>query len=279
MLCDVGANRRSQPRWRHSVLSPEKVMSYANDSPSAETIDLIEEFGGDMERNSRGDVVFLNLFLSDVTDDALLRIGRYDTLETLTLPPQITDAGISHLAGLSRLKQLYINATRISDTGLKIVGDLRNLRDLFLSHTPITDAGLAHLVALTGLEKLYLNGTQITDDGLAHVAKLSNLKMLVLSSDVAITDAGVAHLAALQNLEQLYLPEGITDDGIQYLSRMTHLRQLDLEDTHISDAGLHHLSGLHNLTKIYLWGTRVTAAGVANLRRVLPAAKIESPVG
>jgi hypothetical protein len=61
--------------------------------------------------------------------------------------PRPTDAGIRHLRGLTRLK------------------------DLDLSGTDITDAGLAHLKGLTSLANLNLAGTLVTVEGVEQLKK------------------------------------------------------------------------------------------------------------
>ena len=68
-------------------------------------------------------------------------------LETLSLVnTQITDAGLQHLKGLTKLRELRL-------------------------YTQITDAGLEHLEGLTNLESLFLGGTHLTDEGVKQLGK------------------------------------------------------------------------------------------------------------
>jgi hypothetical protein len=60
----------------------------------------------------------------------------------------MTDAGLTHLAGLTQLTSLYLQSTQV------------------------TDAGLTHLAGLTQLNSLYLNGTQVTDAGVKRIEKV-----------------------------------------------------------------------------------------------------------
>ena len=80
--------------------------------------------------------------------------------------PQITDAGLVCLKGLTRLERLNLWHT-----------------------TQITDAGLVHLKGLTKLEHLILD-SQGTDIGLENLKGLTNLKVLLLCN-YRITDAGL----------------------------------------------------------------------------------------
>ena len=63
------------------------------------------------------------------------------------MKPQVTDAGLVHLKGLTTLERLR------------------------LACTEVTDAGLVHLTGLTKLESLNLRDTQITGAGVADLKK------------------------------------------------------------------------------------------------------------
>ena len=61
--------------------------------------------------------------------------------------PEVTDASLAHLAGLTALERLYLYGN------------------------PITGPGLAHLTGLTALKELSLYNTQVTDAGVAELRK------------------------------------------------------------------------------------------------------------
>jgi hypothetical protein len=46
--------------------------------------------------------------------------------------------------------------------------------------------------------------------------------------------------------------------------------------TGVSDKGLKHLAGAKQLQQLVLYGNRVTATGVAELKKVLPRLQIDS---
>ena len=60
---------------------------------------------------------------------------------------------------MSQLERLVLNGTRITDAGLKHVGGLTRLYRLNLGLTDITGAGLAHLAELANLKELDLPHT------------------------------------------------------------------------------------------------------------------------
>ncbi|MCI0335507.1 MAG: hypothetical protein L0228_20055 [Planctomycetes bacterium] len=74
------------------------------DLPKLESLSLIEEGGGMV-----------------ITDAGLQHVGRMEQLRCLWLlnMPQITDAGLAHLHGLTRLKRIMIRRTGVTGEGLK----------------------------------------------------------------------------------------------------------------------------------------------------------------
>ncbi len=92
---------------------------------------------------------------------------------------------------------------------------------------------------------------EASDATLSQIGTLTSIKELVLSG-AAVTDPGLAHLKGLTELEKLWLDN----------------------NTRLTDAGLVHLNGLTNLKMLSLRNTRVTVAGVAELRRALPQLRI-----
>jgi hypothetical protein len=57
----------------------------------------------------------------------------------------------------------------------------------------------------------------------------------------------------------------IEDDDLRFLSGMTHLALLDLENTAVTDAGMAHLRGLTGLRTLLLSGTAVSDRGLAHV--------------
>ena len=84
---------------------------------------------------------------------------------------KVTDAGLEHLRGLTKLRTLYLSEIQVTDVGLQHLESLTGLCSLFLSSTMITDAGLEHLEGLTEMTLLDLSNTRITDEGLAELKK------------------------------------------------------------------------------------------------------------
>ncbi len=181
---------------------------------------LENQFGIDYFSN----VVYVD-FRDGSSDAKLALVARLYRIEELLFDPRIynqrnsslTDSGLAHLEGHTRLKELDL-------------GD-----------TDITDGGLVHLRGLTGLQKLDLSATNITDAGLVYVGRLIALRELDLS-DTEISDAGVAHLEGLTGLEHLNLEStGISNTGVLGLKRLAKLQSLDVYRTKVDDFGAQEL--------------------------------------
>jgi internalin A len=198
------------------------------------------------------------------SDEILLHVGCLDRLTFLDLSGRsedsrgyvhdtgssVSDVGLVHLKGLTRLEHLILCNTRVSAAGLAQLNGLANLRDLSLGHTPIGDSDLSTLEGMTGLSELELVGTKVTDAGLSRLMKLTNLRVLMIA-DTRVGDAGLKHLKGLTSHNTIWL-----------------------YDTGVSDAGLMHLKGLTGLRELYVGRTNVSDAGRAELRNASPKLKI-----
>ena len=161
----------------------------------------------------------------------------------------LTDAGLVHLKGLSKLKQLQLVGTRVTDAGLVHLKELANLQHLTLlpaiSEPRFTDAGMVHLEGLINLRELNLSQGRFTDAGLVHLEGLTKLEILSLRG-TKVTDAGLVHL------------EGLTD-----------LRILYLENTKVSAAGIRKLR--QALPKCNVLGEKISETPTISLSQKLLA--------
>lgn len=126
-------------------------------------------------------------------------LGDVTTVE-LGGNPGITDAGLIHLAGLEKLRTLYLYRTEVKGPGLQHLP--RNLEGLSLQFAPAVDEGLIHLKSLPKLRWLNLSNTKIADDGLRHLSAVPSLEELYLQN-TDITDQGLEHLKGSKGLNSL----------------------------------------------------------------------------
>jgi hypothetical protein len=81
----------------------------------------------------------------------------------------VDNSTLARVAKRGSLTRLYLRGTRITDDGLKHLTGLTKLEKLDLVETGITDAGLVHLRGLSSLKKLYLTETRVTKDGVRNL--------------------------------------------------------------------------------------------------------------
>ena len=162
----------------------------------------------------------LDLSHSNITDKDLgLVIKKYQgRLNSLNLSkcPNITNAGLKHIATLQNLTSLNLVGCRL-----------------------ITDAGLTHIATLKNLTSLNLGWCKrITDAGLTHIATLKNLTSLYLAWCRQITDAGIKKL---QDLKQFNYEKKVFD----------YLNERDLLGDGIDSIKETQLKDLHKLIANY----------------------------
>lgn len=193
-------------------------------------------------------VILTELMVSSkrITDHALSHIANMKLLTVLILNGciQLTTAGIDHLNGLMRLRELGLAKTQIDDISLPKISKFSNLIEIDLSGTKISDKGMLHLWNMKNLQSINLSSTSITYQGLHALMKLPSLESL------ALADTEVGNCA------------------LEILGDLTTLKRLDVSYTDVSDPGLAHLQSLTSLEVIDLSGTQVTLTGLAHLRQV-----------
>jgi hypothetical protein len=91
------------------------------------------------------------------------------TMISLMSVPEVRDADLTHLKGLTELQRLWLKDTKVSDGGLVHLKRLTALQDLDLSNTQVSDVGLKHLKGMSSLKRLSLLNTQVSDVGVAEL--------------------------------------------------------------------------------------------------------------
>jgi formylglycine-generating enzyme required for sulfatase activity/serine/threonine protein kinase/Leucine-rich repeat (LRR) protein len=225
-------------------------------------------------------LVRIDLHNTTVTDAGLAHLNGLTNLRELVLfyCPEVNDACVAHLKDLTNLRWLDLNGTRVTDAGLVHLKGLQNLTFLALHSTRISGTGFVNLKGLTKLETFFLPGSQVDDKGLAHLEGLSNLRTLGLEG-TRVTDAGLVHLKGLTKLTWIALSgPSVSDAGLVHLQQLPNLTGLDLRGAQVSDVWLKQLHGLSKLRNLYLHDTKVTAEGIAALKKALPECRVHRDV-
>ncbi|MFO0881419.1 MAG: protein kinase [Gemmataceae bacterium] len=216
-----------------------------------------------------------------ITDLGLSHLRGLTRLECLriSLAPNVTDAGLEHLAPLTALRMLDLDGCpAVSDAGLTHLAGLRQLTSLTLKGCRVTDKGLAHLSGLAQLSKLEVKDCPVQGTGLQHLTELSSLQDLTLQA-CPLTEGGLAPLRRLRRLRRLYFYEcsTLTETAMGHVGAVSTVEWLkfwccpQVTDAHL--AALVREGALQALTNLDLTGCeQVTDAGMAHLRQ-LPALK------
>lgn len=185
----------------------------------------------------------LNLRGTGVTGAGIKHLANLRQLERLVLHErtQITDKNAAALRRLTNLSEIRAEF-QLTDAGLRHLRGLTRLKELNLLNSSITDEGLTSMKGMRGLEKLYLTsynpGAAITDVGIQNLRGLINLRWLVLNCPDVTGDV-VGDLSNLVNLEGLGL-QGIDigDEQLEYVLKFKKLKHLDLKRTRVTSEGI-----------------------------------------
>jgi hypothetical protein len=184
----------------------------------------------------------------------------------------LSDRGLMQLMNLQRLDVAKLdNCHSITGRGLLAFCHSHQLHTLSLSNCRrLTDEALINISHLISLQALSLGGCRcITDRSLAAIADLYKLQRLDLSQCDLITDRGLQQLEHLTLIEELSLGwcRQVTDIGIDMLTqhhgRDENLHVLRLARCPITDVGVDHLSRLVALEELDLNGcANITSSAV-----------------
>jgi hypothetical protein len=150
----------------------------------------------------------LEIHNTGLDNDGLAAIQGMAKLKRLSLSinPNVRDAGLEHLAGLKSLEELDLSDTGVRGTGLSWLKGLKNLKKLNLSGNKFGDAQIRYVTVFSTLEELDLSATLVTSDSLGQLSVLTRLKLLDVSS-ITGTQAGAEELKkSLPNLK-IILPQ------------------------------------------------------------------------
>ena len=108
----------------------------------------------------------------------LIGVDYFGHITEVNLYEVGTDAKVAAVARLEHVERLFLFRTTVSDAGLVHLKGLSRLSFLHLANTHVTDAGLANLKQLTNLKHLDISGTRVTGAGVKKLQQsLPSLKI------------------------------------------------------------------------------------------------------
>jgi hypothetical protein len=104
----------------------------------------------------------------------------------------VTDADLAHLRNLPRLRDCYlrIENSQVTDKGLSHLAGIEALQVLILDDTRVSDAGIRHLSNSNGLLSILLDRTHVTDKAMATLAGLTTHPFQAVISGGAVPTGG-----------------------------------------------------------------------------------------
>lgn len=203
---------------------------------------------------------------SRIQDQDLRWIGESAGLIRLSLnSTDISDAGLTSLRNLSRLKELDVRGTDIDGTGLKELAACP-LKRLSIGEHRSSAQDWSTLPRLEQLEELVLTGISFVQIEESVSQAMPWLRHL--SCDTA-TDADMEEIGRWKQVRELDLSESdVTDAALDRLRVLAELEALGLGYTRISGAGLGDLAANRKLQRLDLAGTGFSEVGLQNLSRL-----------
>ena len=245
----------------------------------------------------------LNIISTKFNDDWMPPLAKLTNLKVLrfTNNGKLTDAGMAHLAGLTKLENFsfvgtqmtgksyarfegFTKLTRVShrgslidDEGLRQLCDhLPNLESLSLAHAKFTDVGAPHLAKLTKLKGLEVGAAKATPQALKHIAKLP-LEYLQLGEGFE-SGACFPLIKDIATLRRLTLtnPQALTDADLQALAGLTQLTHLEIGKMPLPDERIPALKPFAFLKTMRIVPAKApfTPEQQAKIKAVLPQTQI-----
>jgi beta-lactamase regulating signal transducer with metallopeptidase domain/Leucine-rich repeat (LRR) protein len=179
----------------------------------------------------------LNIARTEIDDSGLACLQQFPNLEILHLGngKKITDAGLVHLVGLRKLRELTFVGVKLTQAGSVHLAKLTNLEKLvglgryYFSEATFDNEALRRLKNLSKLKHLDLGYTKVNDEGMETLKNFPNLRFLSISRS-QITGAGLSNLKHLTDLEELHLggPQQYNDQAIENLKIFPKLKRVFL---------------------------------------------------
>jgi hypothetical protein len=157
------------------LLGASLLLTQASAAQPTDAVSRIEALGGTVRLLTSAsntfevDFQFSGAALKDEHLPGLLSIEHIAVLRLKN--SGITDACLSHVAKLTKLKRLDLSGTAITDTGLKHLTTLKELETLNLFGTAVTDTGLDAVKDCPSLKQLFVWKTKVSADGIARLQK------------------------------------------------------------------------------------------------------------
>lgn len=192
-----------------------------------------------------------------LTDESMQQLARLKTLETFASGDIVAgDAGFVALAHCTKLRDLRAwNCLNLTGSGVSALAALPGLVNLYLGGPHLDDDSLKSLPEFASLREFSTgNHNAFTDEAFAHIARIPNLERLTNMYCNATGDRATEHVAAALKLKQYGIwHTQITDRSLELLGAMPALEDVLLWCCpYVTDSGLAAVAKLPGLRKVDL---------------------------
>jgi hypothetical protein len=176
----------------------------------------------------------------------------------------------------------------------KIKPYLKDLERVVEEEEPLPEVGPPDQAAINALKKkgvlvlplavdnnyLEVNFISARDIKEEDMRQLVKLKAQVIELDAGFpstSDSSIKYISQLTKLRRLKLNDSrVTNAGINQLKALTELRYLNVKGTAVSAAGLKDLAGLKKLGVIYTFNSALIAGELMDLKKSFPKTRIDT---
>lgn len=209
------------------------------------------------------------LFAPGVSDQVWKSLAKCKSLKLLSLGGRLSVGSLVGLRELPPLEGLMLDLpSEITPDGLAEVGKLVSLKGLGLGRSKVRAAGLPHLGNLQQIENLQIADVKLTGDVSLPLVPLPKLAELRLPEGAS--DALLQRIGEFTSLQRIDCRGDISDDTMERLTTLAHLKSVNLICEKVTDRGLECLCKINSLTSLWLQGCAVTDDGLQGLAS-LPA--------
>lgn len=206
------------------------------------------------------DLKELRLTKCGLIDADLIELAKLSNLEMIDLSHNdISDKGGVYLGKLPKLVEAELNFTKIGDRTIEALASRGQMIGLGLRSSQVHGDALACLSRCRQLHALSLQGNIICPQDWPGIQTLTSLRRLNISH-TTLLGADLQCLAPLVNLQELRLTQiaGINAESIEIITALPFLTDLAVGHTRLTNQGIQKLTALKHLRFLDISRTDVT---------------------
>ena len=121
------------------------------------------------------------------------------------------------------------------------------------------------------VDTVFIDDVALTQDIVSSLSELHDLRCVAVSvKSREATAVALTRVSQLAGLREVVVSGRIRDQEVYKLSGPDSLEVISFDFTDVSDDGLRHLARFPRLRTVRVYGSRVTAAGVEELKEAVP---------